>query len=153
MSLDWSSFIYGFILAIIMLVLYKLLGIFVFKSDKYKVTDINNINKSSYNTNNISRHATYLPPVPNTWYHLCNSDDIKPGNKPIYIRALGQNLVVWRTIEVLESLYRAQIIFHVMYGNDNDPQIDQPNQYNLIVYVQLYDVLINAIYFHSFHWI
>jgi len=97
--LDWSSFMYGFILAIIILVSYKLLGIFVFKSDKYNVTDINNINKSSYNTNNISRHATYLPPVPNTWYHLCNSDDIKPGNKPIYIRALGQNLVVWRTIE------------------------------------------------------
>jgi len=42
------------------------------------------------------RHKTYPPPVPNTWYHVMDSDEVKPG-KVYRVIALGQELVVWRT--------------------------------------------------------
>jgi cholesterol 7-dehydrogenase len=41
------------------------------------------------------RLRTYNPPYPNGWYRLCNSDEI-PVQKVKYIKALGQNLAVYR---------------------------------------------------------
>jgi nitrite reductase/ring-hydroxylating ferredoxin subunit len=44
------------------------------------------------------RHATYPLPVPNTWYHLLDSNEVKPG-KVHHMRALGRSLAVWRTTD------------------------------------------------------
>jgi cholesterol 7-dehydrogenase len=46
----------------------------------------------------IRRHKTYPLPVPNTWYHLLDSDEVKPG-KAHHLRCLGKSLAVWRTKE------------------------------------------------------
>ncbi len=43
------------------------------------------------------RFKTYSPPVLNAWYHLVDSDEVKPGGKPLYVRALGQSFAIWRT--------------------------------------------------------
>jgi nitrite reductase/ring-hydroxylating ferredoxin subunit len=45
------------------------------------------------------RGMTYPEPISNTWYHLCDSSDLKPGEDVIEIRALGQTFAVWRTKE------------------------------------------------------
>lgn len=43
------------------------------------------------------RHETYPRSfVPNTWYHLCDSEELKAGGAVKEIRALGQTLVLWR---------------------------------------------------------
>jgi len=45
-----------------------------------------------------NRMKTYPDPILNTWYRLCNSEDLKPG-QVLEIQALGQTFVVWRTEE------------------------------------------------------
>jgi nitrite reductase/ring-hydroxylating ferredoxin subunit len=42
------------------------------------------------------RNMSYPDPVANTWYCLCDGEDLPPG-KVMEIRALGQTLVLWRT--------------------------------------------------------
>eukprot|EP00927_Polykrikos_kofoidii_P049440 TRINITY_DN43490_c0_g1_i1.p1 TRINITY_DN43490_c0_g1~~TRINITY_DN43490_c0_g1_i1.p1 ORF type:complete len:460 (+),score=48.71 TRINITY_DN43490_c0_g1_i1:137-1381(+) len=44
------------------------------------------------------RHQTYPPAVPNTWYHLLDSKEVKPG-KVHHVRCLGRSLAVWRTTD------------------------------------------------------
>lgn len=41
------------------------------------------------------RNMTYPPLVPNSWYHLCDGDELPPG-KVMEIRACNQVFVVWR---------------------------------------------------------
>ena len=41
------------------------------------------------------RAETYPSPVPNTWYHLCDSEELKSG-KILEIKALGQVFALWR---------------------------------------------------------
>lgn len=43
----------------------------------------------------IKRNMTYPGVIPNTWYHLCDSKDVKKG-EVIEIRALNQAFAVWR---------------------------------------------------------
>jgi nitrite reductase/ring-hydroxylating ferredoxin subunit len=43
-----------------------------------------------------TRSKSYPLPVANTWYRLCNSEDLLPG-KVLEIRACGQVFAVWRT--------------------------------------------------------
>jgi hypothetical protein len=44
------------------------------------------------------RHKTYPAPVPNTWYHLLDSNEVLPG-KVHHLRVIGKSLAVWRTEE------------------------------------------------------
>jgi cholesterol 7-dehydrogenase len=44
----------------------------------------------------VRRHKTYPLPVPNTWYHLLDSDEVKRG-KVHHLRCLGKSFAVWRT--------------------------------------------------------
>lgn len=41
------------------------------------------------------RHLTYPQPISNTWYHICDSEEVKI-NAVLEVRALGQVFVVWR---------------------------------------------------------
>eukprot|EP01033_Poteriospumella_lacustris_P011412 gene11412-8121_t len=42
------------------------------------------------------RRMTYPDPVFNTWYHLCDTEELQ-GERVIEVRALGQVFAVWRT--------------------------------------------------------
>lgn len=42
------------------------------------------------------RRMTYPDPIFNTWYHLCDSEELV-GDKVIEVRALGQVFALWRT--------------------------------------------------------
>lgn len=44
------------------------------------------------------RRMTYPDPIFNTWYHLCDSEELQ-GDRVIEVRALGQVFAVWRTKE------------------------------------------------------
>lgn len=44
----------------------------------------------------LRRSATYPPPISNTWYHLCNSEEL-PKGKVIEVRALNRVFALWRT--------------------------------------------------------
>lgn len=44
------------------------------------------------------RGLTYPEPVSNTWYHFCDSDDLKDG-RVLEVRAIGKVFVVWRDDE------------------------------------------------------
>jgi nitrite reductase/ring-hydroxylating ferredoxin subunit len=45
------------------------------------------------------RGLTYpCNPISNTWYHICDSDELKDG-RVLEIRAVGQTMAVWRTSE------------------------------------------------------
>eukprot|EP01084_Bolivina_argentea_P076877 139363_1 len=58
----------------------------------------NLFNNASKVTHDQRRFKTYGPPVPNTWYHIIDSDEVKANNnKVIYVRAIGQNFAIWRT--------------------------------------------------------
>ena len=56
----------------------------------------NNIASPSRKEHDRRRHMTYPQVfVPNSWYHLCDSSELKKG-RVMEIRALGQTLVLWR---------------------------------------------------------
>lgn len=48
---------------------------------------------------NRQKSGAYPAPVPNSWYHVLDSHEVVAGAKPIHVRALGQDLAVWRTSE------------------------------------------------------
>jgi hypothetical protein len=57
------------------------------------------------------RGMTYPEPTSNTWYHLCDSSDLKPGEAVIEKRALGQSFALWRTKEGLYVLLPSFLSF------------------------------------------
>ena len=69
--------------------------LFNFSVDTSSPNLFNQTGKASHNHR---RFKTYPAPVPNTWYHIIDSDEIKPGSKKvIYVRCIGQNFVIYRT--------------------------------------------------------
>jgi cholesterol 7-dehydrogenase len=44
------------------------------------------------------RRMTYPDPIFNTWYHLCDSEELQ-GDRVVEVRALGQVFALWRTSE------------------------------------------------------
>jgi Ca2+/Na+ antiporter len=44
------------------------------------------------------RFMTYPPMIPNTWYHLCDVDELTPG-RVMEVRALNKVFVLWRSFD------------------------------------------------------